>query len=171
MEVASAQGEKLEGELGELKKLVRRQGIQQESLIRDLTSKIDALPVAPVENTESFRPDSLMEVAESFFHLGEVLPFAGGGCETLEAIAMVWEKLDLVCRERGLEIVRQSGVLFDSRKHEAIDRAPHGGNPVVTGVTAPGFIFNGRVLKPARVTLTETIFTPGMAKGEELHGE
>jgi molecular chaperone GrpE (heat shock protein) len=84
---------------------------------------------------------------------------------------MVWEKLDLVCRERGLEIDRQSGVLFDSRKHEAIDRAPHGGNPVVTGVAAPGFIFNGRVLKPARVTLTETIFTPGMAKGEELHGE
>jgi molecular chaperone GrpE (heat shock protein) len=79
----------------------------------------------------------------------------GIGHETTEALEIVWEKLGEVCNEAGLEIIHESGVPFDSRMHEALDRAPAGEHPVVKGVTAPGFIHDGRVIRPARVMLSE----------------
>lgn len=168
LDATSAQGEKVEADFAELKKLVRRQGIQQETLVRDLAAKIDTLPAALSPDKVALRPDSLMEVAESFFHLEAALLFAGGGAETREAIGMVWEKLDGLCRESALETVRQSGIAFDSRIHEAIDRAPDGESPTVQAVTTPGFLFEGRVVKPARVRLTMTTGN-GLLK-EQTHG-
>jgi len=168
LDTVSAQGEHAAQELAELKKLLRRQGIQQETLLRDLVRKIDALPAAEPDSVETNTPppDSLTELAESFFHLAGVLPLSEGGAEVREAIGMVWAKLDGACLERGLSMVREAGVPFDSRIHEALDRAPDGESPGVAGVTAPGFVLNGRVLKPARVTLSERIPTSGKREGE-----
>jgi molecular chaperone GrpE (heat shock protein) len=151
----SRKGEKLEAEIVELKKLVRRQGIQQEALVRDISTKIDTLAFADGVKESDSRPDSLMELAETFFHLQTALVHLGIEHETLEALEIVWEKLGEVCNEVGLEIILESGVPFDSRMHEALDRAPAGEHPVVKDVTAPGFIHDGRVIRPARVMLSE----------------
>jgi len=164
---------KMEAELGELKKLVRRQGIQQESLVREISAKLDTLAATGggKEYEEQESPDSLMALAESYFHLEVALAHAEMGAEILEALAIIREKLDDVCLEADLEIIRESGVPFDSRKHAALDRAPDGENPVVRSVTAPGFIHNGRVVKAARVMLAEDIKTSDPLESEELYGE
>lgn len=147
-------GEKIENELAELKKLARRQGIQQESLIREISAKLDTLAAAGESQADAGRPDFLVELADSFFHLEAALALSGIGIGALEALDIVWKKLGDVCEDAGLEIIRRDGVPFDSRMHEALDRAPEGESTVVRGVAAPGFIHQGRVIRPARVMLS-----------------
>lgn len=148
-------GEKLEAELGELKKLLRRQGIQQESLVREVSSKIDAQAAGEPVSNRPVAASSLADLADSFFHLEVSLVRLGAGPETLAALKIVWEKLQNVCDEAGLELIRESGVPFDSRVHEALNRAPAEENPFVGEVMSPGFIHNGRVIRPARVVLAD----------------
>jgi hypothetical protein len=149
-------GEKLEAELGELKKLLRRQGIQQESLVREVSSKIDA-QAGETQSCQALTPGNLADLADSFFHLEVSLIRLGAGPETQAALKIVWEKLQNVCDEAGLELIRESGVPFDSRVHEALNRAPAEDNPFVGEVMSPGFIHNGRVIRPARVVLADDI--------------
>jgi len=164
--------EKMEAELAELKKLVRRQGIQQESLVREISAKLDSLAtIGGKENEEPESPNSLMALAESYFHLEVALAHTDIGPEILAALTIIREKLDDVCLDAELEIIRECGVPFDSRIHEALDRAPEGEPPVVRGVTAPGFIHNGQVVKAARVLLTEHIKTSDTLESEEFYGE
>jgi molecular chaperone GrpE (heat shock protein) len=112
-----------------------------------------------------------MALAESYFHLEAALAHTEIGAEILEALALIREKLDDVCFEADLEIIRESGVPFDSRRHEALDRAPDGEPPVVRSVTAPGFMHNGRVLRAARVMLTEESNISDQSESEEFYGE
>lgn len=167
----SVHDEKMEAELGELKKLVRRQGIQQESLVREISSKLDTLATTEDKEEKTTSPDTFMALAESYFHLEVALAHAEIGAEILEALAIIREKLDDVCIEAGLEIIRETSVPFDSRIHEALDRAPDGEPAVVRYVTAPGFLHNGRVIKAARVILAERIKTSNGLESEENYGE
>lgn len=167
----SGHNEKMAEELGELKKLVRRQGIQQESLVREVSAKLDTLAATNGDSEEPNSPDSLMALAESYFHLESALANSEIGAEIWEALAIIREKLDDVCLEAELEVIRDCEVPFDSRIHEALDRAPDGDNPLVRGVTAPGFIFNGRVVKAARVLLAEDTKISDTSESEELNGE
>jgi len=167
----SEHGEKMETELGELKKLVRRQGIQQESLVRELSGKLDSLAATAGEEEEADRPDSLIELAESFFHLEAALVLPEIAHETRAALNIVWGKLEEVCKDSRLAIIRESGVPFDSRMHEALDRAPTGESPVIRSLAAPGFIHNGRVIRPARVMLAENTTAPITAQSEEMNGK
>ena len=153
-------GQKLEDELSDLKKLVRRQGIQQESLVREISTKIDTCTTTGVEVQQNLQVASLSDLADSFFHLEAVLVRLGCEDDTLSALKMVWGKLINVCDETGLEIIRESGVPFDSRLHEALNRAPDGEHPVVMDVTSPGFIHHGRVTRPARVVLSNNTTAP-----------
>jgi hypothetical protein len=165
----SGHDEKMEAELSELKKLVRRQGIQQESMVRDISAKIDARSATDVKVEETTSPDSCMALAESFFHLETVLSVSGLGPEIREALTIIREKLDYVCGEAELEIIRECGVPFDSRLHEALDRAPAGEAPVVRNVMAPGFIHNGRVVRAARVILSEETTLSDTLENEVLY--
>jgi molecular chaperone GrpE len=47
------------------------------------------------------------------------------------------------------------GMPFDPERHEAVARVPAGGRPEMTVVdeTARGYLLNGRVLRPAMVTV------------------
>jgi len=153
-------GKKLEDELSDLKKLVRRQGIQQESLVREVSTKIDMIATKNVDEQQNPQAAPLAELADSFFHLETVLVRLGCEDDTLSALKMVWGKLIDVCDKAGLEMIRESGVPFDSRLHEALNRAPDGEHPIVMDVTSPGFIHNGRVTRPARVVLSNDITAP-----------
>ena len=168
LETLAGAGAKLEGELIDLKKLVRRQGIQQESLVRELSDKIDAQATADKGAQRDLPAPRLMELAESFFHLEAVLVSLGSAADTLSALNMVWGKLTDVCHQAGMEIIRESGVPYDSRLHEALNRAPLGDHPVVMNVSAPGFIHQGRVIRPARVVLSDDANLPPLrAKSEQ----
>ena len=166
----SGHDEKMAGELGELKKLVRRQGIQQESLVREISAKLDAAAANGGEQ-EAAAPDPYLELAEAYFHLEAALAHTHFGAGIREALAITREKLDDVCREAAVEIIRDCDVPFDSRIHEALDRAPDGEAPMVRNVAAPGFIHNGRVVKAARVMLSGVETAVYQEESEENYGE
>lgn len=158
----------MEGELSDLKKLMRRQGIQQESLVREISHKIDAQGSADQGAQRDLPAPPLMELADSFFHLEAVLVGLGSADDTLCALNMVWGKLADACDQAGMQIIRESGVPYDSRLHEALNRAPLGDHPVVMSVSAPGFIHQGRVIRPARVVLCDDAnLQPLAAKSEQ----
>lgn len=158
-------------EIAELKKVVRRQGIQQESLLREVSARLHAVSAEEKKGQEKGRPDALIELVESYFYLQNAIRSAACPADTLEALDMVWDKLEQVAKESGLDIIRDAGCLFDSRLHESLDRAPLVGEPVVGSVTAPGFVYNGQVLRPARITLSEKAAVSETAEGEEMQGE
>lgn len=167
----SGHDDKMEAELGELKKLVRRQGIQQESLVREVSAKLDTLAATNGKDEDPKSPASLMALAESYFHLEAALAHTEIGSQVLESLAIIRDKLDDVCLEAELEIIREIGVPFDSRIHEALDRAPDETDPLVRSIRAPGFIHNGRVVKAARVMLAEQITISDKFESEELYGK
>ena len=170
LESLAGVGAKLEVELNDLKKLTRRQGIQQESLIRELAAKIETQAGADRGAQQELPAPALAELADSFFHLEAVLVGLGSAPDTLRALNMVWGKLDDVCRRADMEIIRESGVPYDSRLHEALNRAPLGDHPVVGTVSAPGFVHRGRVIRPARVVLSDDANPqPIAAKSEHAH--
>jgi molecular chaperone GrpE len=69
---------------------------------------------------------------------------------------MIWEKLELALSEIGLELIHRAGEPFDPRLHETVERtAGNDGNAVVTKILQPGYLYNGQVVKPARVIIGE----------------
>ena len=69
---------------------------------------------------------------------------------------MVWEKLEVLLSGLGLELIRRTGEVFDPRFHQAVESAGGpDGEMVVTRIIQPGYIFQGRVIKPARVIIGE----------------
>ena len=57
-----------------------------------------------------------------------------------------------VWRKEGLELVAESGSAFDPERHEAVMHEQGDGlEPVVAEVMRAGYVWNGRVLRPAMV--------------------
>lgn len=54
-------------------------------------------------------------------------------------------------RREGLEVVEGSGDRFDPERHEAVMHEDGDGEPVVAEVLRAGYVWNGRVLRPAMV--------------------
>jgi len=82
-------------------------------------------------------------------------------------VTMVGESVSAMLRREGVERLEPYGEPFDPRVHEAIARVERGGAGVddeagvgatvkqrVTQVYQPGYVLNGRVLRPAMVQVT-----------------
>lgn len=55
-------------------------------------------------------------------------------------------------RKEGLEVVTEAGEVFDPERHEAVmHEAGDGSEPTVAEVMRSGYVWNGRVLRPAMV--------------------
>ena len=95
----------------------------------------------------------LLEVADNLEralgHAAENDPLAPGVRATLRQL------LDVLRREGVTPIEVQPGAPFDPRSHEAVET--HEGDvpePTVAAVSQPGYMFEGQVLRPARVVVT-----------------
>jgi molecular chaperone GrpE len=95
----------------------------------------------------------LLEVADNLEralgHAAENDPLAPGVRATLRQL------LDVLRREGVTPIEVQPGAPFDPRSHEAVET--HEGNVsemTVAAVSQPGYMFEGQVLRPARVVVT-----------------
>ncbi len=53
--------------------------------------------------------------------------------------------------KQGLTKVAPEGAPFDPNHHEAVAHEPGEGDPVVAEVLRPGYVWKGRVLRPAMV--------------------
>jgi molecular chaperone GrpE (heat shock protein) len=141
-------GEVLE-ELEAVKKVLRRQGLFLETFKKETVARMDQKWLKDAE--------PVLQLAEAFFYFESSLKDGPGlPSGQREAAEMVWGKLELVLSGLGLELIRHTGEPFDPRLHETVERTPeHNGDEVVTKIIQPGYLFNGQVVKPARVIIGE----------------
>jgi molecular chaperone GrpE len=70
----------------------------------------------------------------------------------LHGVELVYAKLTDALKAEGLEPIDAHGKPFDPELHEALMQSGEGdGEPVVVDVLRPGYIFRGRVIRPAGV--------------------
>lgn len=134
-------------ELRALKKLSRKQGLLLEKLREEWIEQ------STCELTLEFAP--LLTFADAFFYLART--FQGSGelsPERRQSFDMVWRTLDALLEAAELRMIREPGVAFDARLHEAVaNRSPQGLRLQVLDLIQPGYAHNGRVLKAARVVV------------------
>jgi molecular chaperone GrpE len=87
----------------------------------------------------------------------------------LRGIEMVYGELNEVLGSEGLTRIQAKGMAFDPNLHEAaLELAgDEGGDPVVAEVLRPGYLFKGRVLRPAMVKVIRKSRTPSEASEHE----
>jgi molecular chaperone GrpE len=98
--------------------------------------------------------DALDDLAR-FAHLD---PSATDAATVVEGVDMVERKLHKALGAAGLQIVNPVNEQFDPALHEAIATEPTE-NPeldhTVSRVSQPGYVFNGQLLRPARVIVRQ----------------
>jgi len=75
-----------------------------------------------------------------------------------KGMELTLEKLESVLKEFGVEVIDPHGELFDPERHEAMSMAPVAElRPnSVAQVHQKGYLLHGRVLRPARVTVSKS---------------
>ena len=142
--------EKALEELRAIKKLLRKQELFLENFRVEITTKLDERDVLSAE--------PLFQIVEAFFHLDasirEILTLSPGHVEALE---MVWRKLEQYLRLKMFEVIRRAGVPFDPRLYEAVETVRDAGDSsrlTVEKVAQPGYVHKGRVIRPAKAIIS-----------------
>ena len=130
-----------------LKRTLRRQAIMLEQLHTEWTA------FSQREGQQSI--ESLLACSEAFFHLDQSL--RQGEHFTLQhdqALSIVWGRLDAVLRAAEVNMIRQAGVVFDPRRHEAVQTTGTGNGEIrVVQVVQPGYCHQDRILRPAKTII------------------
>lgn len=134
-------------EIKDLRKHLRKQNILLESLKNDIIKAI----------VDDRRPeiDPYCEVADALFYYEAALQSNDHvSPEQIEALEIIWDKIDHLMSLAGLQIMRRAGGDFDAKIYEAIEnRADGAAELMVLQVLQPGYIFKNMVLKPAKVVV------------------
>jgi molecular chaperone GrpE (heat shock protein) len=134
-------------EIKDLRKHLRKQNILFESFKNEIIKAI----------LDDRRPgmDPYCDVADAFFYYEAALQSNDHASpEQLEALEIIWDKLDKLLLLVGLQIMRRAGGDFDAKIYEAIEnRADGAAELIVLQVLQPGYIFKNMVLKPAKVVV------------------
>lgn len=139
--------ELLQTELGELKKILRKQSMVIEMFKNEVIEHIDTRSV----NDTSL--DSLKELGDSFFYLEKMIvdSFPLSASQE-ESFSLSWSKIEKILNGCNLELIRKAGVPFHSRIHEAVgEAAVCSGELYVTAVLQPGYLYRDKVIRPAKV--------------------
>jgi molecular chaperone GrpE (heat shock protein) len=134
-------------EIKDLRKHMRKQNMF-------LGSMKDEIIRAIVDDRRS-EIEPYCDVADAFFYYEAALQSSDQvSPEQLEALGMIWNKLDNLLSLVGLQIMRHAGGDFDAKIYEAIENRGAGAvELVVLKVVQPGYICNRIVLKPAKVVV------------------
>jgi molecular chaperone GrpE (heat shock protein) len=134
-------------EIEVIKKIFRKQGLSLDLFRKEVLEKLEERRTGEVEH--------FFRLAEAFFyHDRSLKEIPGMASSQQEALAIVWHQLEALLSSVGIEIIRRVGVDFDPRLYEAVERVADGnGRPVVRRVIQPGFIHEGRVIKPAKAVI------------------
>ena len=134
-------------EIKDLRKHLRKQNILLESFKNDIIKAI----------VDDRRPgmDPYCDAADAFFYYeAALLSNDQVSPEQLEAMEIIWDKIDNLLALVGLQIMRRTGGDFDAKIYEAIEnRADGAAELIVLQVLQPGYIFKNTVLKPAKVVV------------------
>jgi molecular chaperone GrpE len=102
--------------------------------------------------------EALLPVKDSL-ELGLAAAVSGSDVGALrQGMALTLEKLESVFREFGVEAIDPHGQPFDPERHEAMSMAPVAELPPnsVAQVHQKGYLLHGRVIRPARVTVSKS---------------
>ena len=134
-------------EIKSLKKSLWKQAAFLDLFRKEVVEKLEENKVTEARH--------FIELAEAFFyHDRSLREMSDISPNQQEALEIVWEKLEVLLDSVGIEVVREVDVHFDPRLHEAMEKLPEGsGSPVVKRILQPGFVHEGRVIKPAKVML------------------
>ncbi|MBU4356458.1 MAG: nucleotide exchange factor GrpE [Proteobacteria bacterium] len=134
-------------EIKDLRKHLRKQKFLLESFKNDIIKAI----------VDDRRPgiDPYCDVADAFFYYEAALQSNDHvSPEQLEALKIIWDKIDNLMSLVGLQIMRRAGGDFDAKIYEAIEnRADGAAELIILQVLQPGYIFKNMVLKPAKVVV------------------
>ncbi len=98
---------------------------------------------------------------------------ASGSPEPLiEGVRLTYDHFLAELRKFGLTPIEAEGEMFDPNLHEAIAMVPWEGKPegTVLAENRKGYLLNGRLLRPAQVTVAQASHPAGAGVGEEGDG-
>ncbi len=129
-----------------LKKLLRKQSI----LIEEVRREQEAAAAKERTNVEP-----LLDLCDSVFHLQRAFRSPGlMSRQHAQVVSMVSKRLDLFASCAGVEMILEEGVPFDPRIHEAVsNRSPDSPALEIFEVIQPGYLRDGKVLRPAKVVV------------------
>ncbi len=100
----------------------------------------------------------VLEILDDIARFAHVDPATTDASTVVEGVAMVERKLLKSLAGHGLEVVDPKGKPFDPAVHEAITTTPaptEGEDHLVAQVYQVGYLFNGVLLRPARVVVMQ----------------
>ncbi|MHC1741816.1 MAG: nucleotide exchange factor GrpE [Syntrophobacteraceae bacterium] len=131
-------------ELQGLKKLLRKQSVLMEEVRREQ----EALAT---RKRPSHEP--LLELCDAVFYLQRAFQNPGlMSRQHAQVLNMVRMKMDRFASSVGLEMILEEGIRFDPKAHEAVaNRSPGAPSLEVLEVVQPGYLLDGKILRPAKV--------------------
>ena len=95
----------------------------------------------------------LLPAIDNFDRALEAARATGEAAQVVEGVALIQRELLKVLERVGVTRYSALGERFDPNRHEAIGRVMSGTHPpdTVAAEMAPGYLLNGRVLRPAQV--------------------
>ena len=100
----------------------------------------------------------MIEALDDLARFAHVDPATTDSNTIVEGVQMVEKKLQKTLSAAGLEIIDPVDTEFDPAKHEAVTTEPAASaedDHVVSRVFQPGYMFNGQLLRPARVVVRQ----------------
>lgn len=170
---ASAEEETSQGEMVSLDEILAEKDAQLDQLRAELLYQRADL--------ENFKKRTERRYAEAVAYAGEglwkdLLPVLDnleralvhareGGGESFEALVQglghVTEQFHGVLARQGVEPVASEGARFDPAVHDALAQVPGEEDGRVAETYEKGYTLKGRLLRPAKVTVTKVAPTPG----------
>lgn len=97
----------------------------------------------------------LLPVLDNFERALQAARGDAGAAAVTAGVELIQRELLRVLEKFGVTAFTSVGMPFDPERHEAVARVPAAGRPdlAVVGETARGYLLNGRVLRPAMVTV------------------
>lgn len=97
----------------------------------------------------------LLPVLDNFERALQAARGDTGAAAVTAGVELIQRELLRVLEKFGVTAFTSVGMPFDPERHEAVARVPAAGRPEMTvvGETARGYLLNGRVLRPAMVTV------------------
>lgn len=143
--------EDLKNEMGELKKVIRKQSLVAEMHKNEIVDHLDRATMKDISH------DMLRDMADSLFYLESLISESFTLSESQqESFDISWSKIEDVLKICNLRLIRESGIPFNPRFHEAVGVPPEfTGQPYVNKVVQPGYLHMDKVIRPAKVVLCQ----------------
>lgn len=143
-----------------VRKLIRKQGIMIEEVHREQ----QALARKEPEITES-----MIELCDAIFYLHRAFRSPGlMSRQHAQVLSMVLRKLDRFAASAGFDLIMEEGAPFDPRVHEAVaNRSPGSESLYILEMVQPGYVRDGKVLRPAKVIIGESSDSASIPSGRD----